>query len=53
MTPLAELDGLRVRFGAGLGAVEAVRGYSFAPATRGGVAVQAVAELPFTFSLAQ
>ncbi len=28
VTPLAELDGLRVRFGAGAGAVEAVRGVS-------------------------
>ena len=28
VTPLAELDGLRVRFGAGTAAVEAVRGVS-------------------------
>lgn len=32
-------------------AVDAVRGYSFMPASRGGAAVQGVAELPFTFRL--
>ena len=34
-------------------ALEAVRGYSFTPATRGGAAVDGVAELPFTFRLAE
>jgi protein TonB len=33
-------------------ALDAVRGYSFTPATRGGVAVDGVADLPFTFRLA-
>ncbi len=32
-------------------AVDAVLGYRFTPASRGGVAVQGVAELPFTFRL--
>ena len=32
-------------------ALDAVRGYSFQPAMRAGVAVQGVAELPFTFRL--
>lgn len=34
-------------------ALDAVRGYSFAPATRGGAAVEGVADLPFTFRLAE
>lgn len=34
-------------------ALEAVRGYSFTPATRGGAAVDGVADLPFTFHLAE
>ncbi len=58
VSPAGRVLGVAVAQGSGSdaldrAALEAVRGYSFTPATRGGAAVEGVAELPFTFRLAE
>ncbi len=58
VSPAGRVVGMAVAQGSGSdaldrAALEAVRGYSFTPATRGGAAVDGVADLPFTFRLAE
>lgn len=58
VSPAGRVLGVAVAQGSGSealdrAALEAVRGYSFTPATHGGAAVDGVADLPFTFRLAE